>query len=115
MSATLHAMDHYKKPYQLAIVNNYFDLQDIATTVKTMTEIQERKLDYDDYAQRRGGIWSDVKVKRGSELAIIKEYATKKVSLVNDQLHNRNLNLFLIIQILRLLFLKRCYQKCLML
>lgn len=89
--ATSHAMDTYKKLYQVAVINNFFKSgQDIAAAMDTMSEIQKHKQDYHDYANRRGGIWSDVKVRRGPQIKIIKEYPTKKVSLVNDALETHN-------------------------
>jgi hypothetical protein len=77
-----NAMHEDKK---LSIIKNFFpNTQTIETIQRSMDEIENKKLGYDDYSKRTGLIWSDVLVKNAMPAEIVEEYKTTKVTKVSE-------------------------------
>jgi 2-oxoglutarate-Fe(II)-dependent oxygenase superfamily protein len=69
------------KIQELEIVNNYLPEKSIAMIKTFMDDIEKNKLDYPDYAGRKGVLWSDVWGKKDKEsLKITESKNTIKVS-----------------------------------
>jgi 2OG-Fe(II) oxygenase superfamily len=73
---------------QIKVVKPFMHDDAVVALKKVMDKIQRDGRDYDDYAQRRGGIWSDVPVKT-SNPEIVQEFLTEKVTLVNGVLNSQ--------------------------
>lgn len=76
---------------QLMIINPFFAKpQHIYTIKKTIDEIEQKKLSYPDYAQRKGIIWSDFWINTQKPNIIEECKETTKLTLVGEKLQKHN-------------------------
>jgi hypothetical protein len=97
LCTTAHTMEktqvmiQAQKINQLAIIHPFFkNTQSIKVIRKTMDNIEEKNLEYPDYASRKGMIWSDLTVRKNNFACLTEHFNTTKLTMIDDVVEKRN-------------------------